>query len=1144
MAFKVAEVASILQDYDLRIKTRALPSYIDLDKFKGYVDDIRNVLKQSKGDNITFTDYNQFMNYMRAMSHIQSVMRLPEERALQRNLKYPPRTLKYLKKIRERWLLRRNSIIVPQEYIYDAAKRSQAFKTQFNPVADFKFDRARYEAMVNDLIHRLETENSDKGKEVDNVMIEYPKLNQEQIKAMHQLYVWGFLLPTDPKYTISYNDLDNAIGKTIEKVVPNIAQIRAKQAHKAALEAEEAEIQKKKIEAAEKAEEAARKQKEFEERTMSGKQPVWEQKEGEKAASPEVRTLEEQLAASKLAGAQGVPEPPTILSGSQAPATVGEGGVKASAAVMPMQPTGVFGIQAPAASAPVPRPQTKIRGGEVPVSSGGVGISQSTPTITASRRRRFSLQELLNFTFRQGTSSTSLTPDQRKEFARAMRGMNDATRLPFALLRAIVDQKSPETIREGLLRVGTQAVGNATRAVGGEVARMGLDVGRAITGGIGQRADKIVIGGIKPLEILRKPVEFTKYLYNLPGDLGKSVSHKIKLEMYRSLAINFKLTRKAIFNRKTETDVLDLAKQLVLNYGAKYLRDLATYVQKGINRVTGASNAVANVKTASRLQRLAAMTPEQLQEAISKGKSAFVAIADGAKATWQFAKAGLTYGLPMGVAISVFSGSLPVGAAVGLGLTALKGYDFMLASRSLKLSNGYGQYMTVDQLGHEYPHFNMPKESLAYENLMKSGNFYSNSALAVKSANSGLFWGSIAFAVAPLLGINPIIAGAAAFTAGAGGSLAWNYTNGKLLKSLIQAGAEDSLLAKVIRFPFMNTVALYLNGLWLADQLRMIKNVYHGDLGKYFAENYNVFDSSKSIFAILNWLSAVGTVTSMMEVSAAVWAANLARAGISAWRGIGGLNSASISATAGFLTSMVLLTAFGVPLGPLAIAGGIAGGLLGVPVGLFLAAPEGFFTAPVTVYLSSLTLSSLFAYIGSFFDRMLNSFVGNALAIINGISALLNLFSISRKGLRFENMIPLAMALMGFITALKQSAEFNGQNDCLPLQPCPTQNSSEGSSGLNPIDLKYYGVSVISKNPDNLTPNKMRELMTVLDEISANDPGKGKRQVVIVFGLDEDYFDDSLAVIGLSDSDITDSITMKNKLNNKFSYLNRLSLGN
>lgn len=1148
MAFRVGEVTQILEDYNLRIKTRALPSYINLDKFQGYVNDIKDVLKQSTGDTVSFKDYNQFLRYMQGISRLKSVILLPSEKYIQRNLVYPPRTLKYLKKIREKWLLRRNMIILPPEYLQKAADRSRAYMTQFNPQGDFKFDRARNENIIDNLIHKIESENIDKGKEVENVMIDFPRLNYDQVTAIRKLYEWGYLMPTDPRFTITQNDLNAFRDKIIKEVVPNIAQIRAKQAEKQALEAEEAKLEEKKAAVAAAAAEADEKRKQEIIEIRKGK-AIREEGKPAGIALSEKERVESELAAMRAAGAEGVPESP---KGPQASARLG--GAKASA--------GIAGEAAPTESVrlgqavpkseatPVLPSQPVVHGGIVPTKPPERNIAR---TEAPRSRALLPLEEILNRTYRPGSTvvskpETALSLAERRKLYKSIRGTTVLS-LPWHLLAANLDYPMKETIGAGVYRLARENVAKATKAVGRGVGNFSLDAYRAISGGIAKRADTIVIGGVKPLQVLKLPVTAVKTLWGLPGNVQKAVSHKVRLEMFRNLSVNFKLPRKIIFSKKAETSAMDLARQLILNYGAKFVRDLAENAQKFVGRATGTQAALANVKTAGRLERLAALTPEQLQDAIQKGKTIFVRMVDGVSGTWQFTKAGVSYGIPIGIAIGIATGSLPAGVVVGVGLTAIKGYDYLLASRRLNLKEGYGQFLAVDKFGREHWNYALAEapEGAAFKNLQRIGSVYSRTALAVKAANTGLLFGSIAFALAPFIGLNPVVAGVAAFGVSAGASAAWNYSNGKLAKGLIEAAAKDGLLAKIIRFPLINVVNMYINGLWLAEQLRLIKNVYRGDIVRYLRENYNVFDTNQTLWAAMNWLSAIGSVTSVMEVSAALYASQIAAAGLKGWQGIEALNPASAAATAGFLTSMIVLTAFGVPIGPIAIAGGLIGSILGVPVGLAIAAPEGFFTVPVTVFISSTFLSGFFASIGSYFDKMLNSFVGNALAVINGIGALINLLSMGRQGIKFENMIPLAMALIGFITAMKQSAEFNSVNDCLPLQPCAQQKgvSTEKSSlDINPVNLKYYGVSVVSKDPNLMTQDNMRELLNALDALPQNDSGSNKRQIVIVFGLEKDYYDDQFAFIGMNNSDLRDSNSIRNKLSQEFTYLNRVSLGN
>jgi hypothetical protein len=426
-------------------------------------------------------------------------------------------------------------------------------------------------------------------------------------------------------------------------------------------------------------------------------------------------------------------------------------------------------------------------------------------------------------------------------------------------------------------------------------------------------------------------------------------------------------------------------------------------------------------------------------------------------------------------------------------------------------------------------------------------NIFSPFSRVSRAFNAGATagaWGSVAgMFLGPLVGLDPgtgsLIGGAVGTAIGAGSRAIWDGIYGKAAAEAATKGAE-TLLGKLGYVPFMEILGQVQGNLWIASQMDLIIHKYHGDIGRYFSENFINGDPRKiqleNILLIAgNWLNlgfAVPTALFPMVTIGAI-AKMLGAFGLKQIIPVG---PATIGSIVGEVAGVATLVLLGVPLGPAAIVGITIGSIVGTTLGIIVSAVSGFFDAGGS-WLAGVGITALFSWlgttaggwIGSIFDSTLGKFAGLVNITINGIAAIANLLSMIQAKMDIGGMIGLVISLIALFNAMDKLGVMNAANQCLETKNCPDPNASPGYGQANPSlqDLSFYGVTIIQSSAQSISDDQRTALMSYLDTSADNIHSRyGSKKVFINTVNGSGFEGDNFVIIGLTTDDFASQQTL------------------
>ena len=203
MALKTVKAAQIINEFEDKIKAKALPENISMDVLKQSLDFVKKVLGQSQGENLDFKNYQQFHQYIFAIGQLENISRgMTVEQAAE--VGFIP--YKGLTDLLDSWRKKKRVVYVPKPYAERAIKNYRLFNISFDPVRDYTADMDKFTAVIEDLKHKIAERNKDKGEEIKNLIIDPRELSPLQRQALGQVNQY-LRLYDDPKYQFSVQDL-------------------------------------------------------------------------------------------------------------------------------------------------------------------------------------------------------------------------------------------------------------------------------------------------------------------------------------------------------------------------------------------------------------------------------------------------------------------------------------------------------------------------------------------------------------------------------------------------------------------------------------------------------------------------------------------------------------------------------------------------------------------------------------------------------------------------------------------------------------------------------------------------------------------------------------------------------------------------
>jgi len=470
-----------------------------------------------------------------------------------------------------------------------------------------------------------------------------------------------------------------------------------------------------------------------------------------------------------------------------------------------------------------------------------------------------------------------------------------------------------------------------------------------------------------------------------------------------------------------------------------------------------------------------------------------------------------------------------------LGATRLSSIPFL---HTFQENLGWGQY---------FNHDNTLKIG-EFTQATELKNIYSPFARTSRALNAGATggaWGSVAGTfLGPLIGLDPgtgsLIGGAAGTIIGSGGRLIWDGIKGSAQADAAIHAISESFIGKLSTVPFMNILGQVQGNLWIASQMDLILHKYHGDIGRYFSENFINGDPGKikleNILLIAgNWLNLGFAIPSTIFPIATIGSI-VRMLGAFGLKQVIPVGPATVGSIIGEVAGVATLVLLGVPLGPAAIVGITIGSIVGTTLGIVISAVSGFFDAGGS-WLAGVGITALFSWlgttaggwIGSMFDSTLGKFAGLVNVTINGIAAIANLLSMIQAKMDIGGMIGLAISLIALFNAMDKLGVMNDANQCLETKNCPDPNASPGYGQANPSlqDLSFYGVTIIQGSAQGISDDQRTALMSYLDTSADNIHSRyGSKKVFINTVNGSGFEGDNFVIIGLTTDDFASQQTL------------------
>lgn len=571
---------------------------------------------------------------------------------------------------------------------------------------------------------------------------------------------------------------------------------------------------------------------------------------------------------------------------------------------------------------------------------------------------------------------------------------------------------------------------------------------------------------------------------------------------------------------KTVGKVVDVAKT-----GLRAIRNSKT--------VVNTINSIKGTPFAQGLQRFSTATLKSVGDLITKGRLVYrnvlknpivVGAMDAgyvAKTALKKVPKGLVYGAgvsSIALSLGVSSGALlPIfvgSSLLGVGLETVA--DIMnsptkrMLSRPLRWLQSHGSAIYKDPVSKGFSGDLVKNSQRALDG--KSVNVFGTTGGRIfGAAKSGLSAAMLAATIAGLLGINPLLAAGIAFgTVASAKFIAQTVAGGEIGKRLTSGG-----LSKLGMLPMNRIMGHVFNANIVGNLIQELHEWLKSgrSLGDFFKENFT-FGKDKNLFEkfnnLNNYFATIGffgsysylvryifgtmlfsRLTSMGLISA------IGPARFTSFFGASGAGFFSLIPKEGLLRALALsirgalaptlifaissiaglglASILGIPIGGIgATIGATVGGLIGTGIGLILGA--GAASIPLAAALN-LVGTTIGAWIGSFFDKAVDTALKGMFGIISGISFLFSLIDIlNNKSLNPRKLamasVSLALTLPALTAIIDKASVSQIQAD--PTSPTPT------AVAYNRIIEESATLEIINKTDYALNQSEINKLTSLI----------------------------------------------------------------
>lgn len=521
----------------------------------------------------------------------------------------------------------------------------------------------------------------------------------------------------------------------------------------------------------------------------------------------------------------------------------------------------------------------------------------------------------------------------------------------------------------------------------------------------------------------------------------------------------------------------------------------------------------------------------------------------------------LSLGLPGGSLLPVFIG----GSVFG---NVLETLDDIMHTPRLRVSGGpigwlqkQGSALYRDPISGAFSREFIKDNPELAAKLLKDGTnvFGTRAARLFGAAKTGLFGAMAAATIAALLGVNPIVAGLASFGVITAGKYALQsrvglQIRGRLIDSTpgLSKFAALPLSRMIAQIGINQTMARLIAD--LIDSLRGGKG-----LGEFFQGNFSWKDKNwlEKFDVINNYLSLYGYLTNPAFLTRffmgnflqsrlapgfmlrafgpaqyeSLGLINLIKMG---WGGLSSVTSFSglisklglairggILPAAGIAASTLLglgiAYLLGIPIAGIgATVGAMVGGIVGMGIGLIITGGTGGLLAPAVLILNTVG-TVIGAWIGSLFDKTMDSALKGVFGIIGGISflfTLIDIFNNRSLGLRRIMTLSVSLALtmpaLTGILNLAEQTQVEADPTKEPTAPSPTGTAFYLQDYSDPAKLK-----LVNNSGKKLNGEEINKLAVIINE---KVPKDNMKKFLVISDQNESkvFADDNIIIITLS----------------------------
>lgn len=414
---------------------------------------------------------------------------------------------------------------------------------------------------------------------------------------------------------------------------------------------------------------------------------------------------------------------------------------------------------------------------------------------------------------------------------------------------------------------------------------------------------------------------------------------------------------------------------------------------------------------------------------------------------------------------------------------------------------------------------NLLDDAMRKEIIQRKGIFTARH-MALRAFNNAAMFGSIGSMIGSLFGAQYALIGAGVGGGlGLAGSLLSDTLRNKGWLSVAQKGGTGFW-----GLPIGDTFLNFANISMLGQELSVIQTKYHWNFGEYFK---NEFSNPWAIGTRLgNWGLGLHGLMRLPQVIGTWFQSNIFTSFVGGTNVFSGI---AAPATIGWLLSLGVLAAMGVPLTPIVIGSSLIGMAAGTT--LAVVAPALIFgtivSGPIGWLLmggSALIGGILGGKFGYWLDQKLNGALNGAISMfglaINGIQALFELFKILQGGLKnigITNILTLLMAGSSLIATLNYLSDMGATNNCTTDEECP-DSEGEGFISQGETDyLYYYDLNVLSGDKATHRDNIQRILSLLSEDPDFLETNFGDKKKYIYVGDTNDmYVNDDSVIIAIS----------------------------